>query len=179
MISVTVTLKHYKTNTNNTPIIICLNSCQDLTKYPVHALHLYTQKFGHTSGPLFQLIDGHPVSYSFVTKQLSSAVSFIGLDPRLYKRHSFRIGAATHAARLGYSENSIQKMGRWNSDAIKKYIRLDSFHLWIFFYVHRFLKALFEGQDFFFYCNTYRSEVICCIVNVLIPFLHRCIHFCI
>lgn len=129
LISVTVTLKHYKTNTNNTPIIICLNSCQDLTKYPVHALHLYTQKFGHTSGPLFQLIDGHPVSYSFVTKQLSSAVSFIGLDPRLYKRHSFRIGAATHAARLGYSENSIQKMGRWNSDAIKKYIRLDSFHL--------------------------------------------------
>lgn len=94
-----------------------MNSSQNLAKCPAHALHLYTQKFGHTSGPLFQFIDGHPVSYSFVTKQLSSAISFIGLDPKLYKGLSFRIGAATRAARMGYS------------DAFKKYIRLDSFHL--------------------------------------------------
>lgn len=36
---------------------------------------------------------------------------FIGLDPKLYKGYSFCIGVATHAARMGYSENSIQKMG--------------------------------------------------------------------
>ena len=31
--------------------------------------------------------------------------------------------------KLGYSENSIQKMGRWNSDAIRRYVRLESFEI--------------------------------------------------
>lgn len=68
---------------------------------------------------LFQFIDGHPVSYSFVKKQLSSAVCFIGLDPKLYKGYSFCIGVATHAAKMGYSENYIQKMG----DGIQRQIK--------------------------------------------------------
>jgi hypothetical protein len=42
----------------------------------------------------------------------------------MYKAHSFRIGAATHAASRGYSDQDIQIMGRWHSDAFKKYIRI-------------------------------------------------------
>lgn len=30
---------------------------------------------------------------------------------------------------LGFSENYKQKMGRWNSDAVRRYIRIDSFIL--------------------------------------------------
>lgn len=69
-------------------------------------------------GPLFQFLDDCPVSYSFVSKSL---------DPKQYKGHSFRIGAATHAAQVGFSENAIQNMGRWKSDAVKRYIRIGSF----------------------------------------------------
>ena len=49
---------------------------------------------------------------------LKSAVQFIGLGPNNFKGNSFRIGAATYAASLGFSDNLIKKLGRWNSDAI-------------------------------------------------------------
>lgn len=96
---------------------------------PVHTLYEYLQIFGHQTGPLYQFIEGKPVTYTFVSKNLQNTISFIGLNPALYKGHSFRIGAATHAAKLGFSENCIQKMGRWNSDAIRRYILLDSFEM--------------------------------------------------
>lgn len=46
-------------------------------------------------------------------------IKAIGLDPKQYKGHSFRIGAATQASKVGFSENAIQNMGRWKSDAVK------------------------------------------------------------
>ena len=85
---------------------------------PVLALHHYLKTFGHISGPLFQFMGGEPVSYAFVSKHLHNTVSLIGLNPALYKGHSLRIGAATQAAQQGLYVNCIQKMGRWNSDAV-------------------------------------------------------------
>lgn len=41
----------------------------------------------------------------------------------------FRIVAATHAAQLGYSESFIQHLGCWNSNALRIYIRIQSFQL--------------------------------------------------
>ena len=43
-----------------------------------------------------------------------------------YKGHSFRIGAATFAAECGFSDAQIRLMGRWQSDAFRKYIRSPS-----------------------------------------------------
>lgn len=40
------------------------------------------------------------------------------------KGHRFRICAATHA-----SENVIQNMGRWKSDAVKWYLRTPAFFM--------------------------------------------------
>lgn len=62
-----------------------------------------------------------------MTAQLKHAVSFIGLDTSQYAGHSFRIGAATEAAKSGLAENVIQQLGRWHSSAIKRYIRINSF----------------------------------------------------
>ncbi|XP_055955152.1 uncharacterized protein LOC126812595 [Patella vulgata] len=50
--------------------------------------------------------------------------SAAGLNTHLYKAHSFRIGAASAACSGGHSMEAIQRMGRWNSDAYKKYIRI-------------------------------------------------------
>jgi hypothetical protein len=49
---------------------------------------------------------------------------FIGLDPKFYKGHMFRIGAATSAAARGIPLSVIQNMGRWKSDAV---IRMRNF----------------------------------------------------
>jgi hypothetical protein len=50
-------------------------------------------------------------------------LTFAGLNLKNYKSHSFRIGAATTAWAKGFSEEQIQQIGRWNSEAFKKYIR--------------------------------------------------------
>lgn len=127
--AVQIIMRDYKTNKHHTPLIISVQACPDSTYCPVTALFNYIQWYKHTTGPLFQTIDGLPVTYSMVTSQLKSAIQFIGLSPEQFKGHSFRIGAATHAASMGFSDQVIQKMGRWNSDAFKHYIRIQSFNL--------------------------------------------------
>lgn len=80
--------------------------------------------FKGTSFPVFRWLS----CVTFLCFQkLSEVIKFIGLDSKQYKGHSFRIGAATHAAQVGFSENAIQNMGRWKSDAVKRYIRIGSF----------------------------------------------------
>ena len=125
--SVVILLRNFKTNKRKDLFQIHLKASTKSDMCPVLALHHYLKTFGHISGPLFQFMGGEPVSYAFVSKHLHNTVSLIGLNPALYKGHSIRIGAATQAAQQGFSENCIQKMGRWNSDAVRKYIRLQSF----------------------------------------------------
>jgi hypothetical protein len=127
LVAAILILKHFKTNKTKDIFQIHLKVAKDTSMCPVRALYEYLRVFSNGTGPLYQFIGGNPVPYSFVSNHLKNSIQFIGLNPALYKGHSFRIGAATQAARLGFSENCIQKMGRWNSDALRRYIRLDSF----------------------------------------------------
>ena len=51
------------------------------------------------------------------------------MDPSKYNTHSFRIGAAASAKQAGVSDSHLKALGRWKSDAYKKYIRLSSWAL--------------------------------------------------
>lgn len=128
-VSVSFTLRHFKTNKDSSPIVISIQANPASSACAVAALHEYMRVFTHTAGPLFQFQSSRPVTYAFVSHQLKLAIQFAGLNPAEYKGHSFRIGAATEAANLGFSEHAIQKMGRWNSDAVRRYVRLKSFEL--------------------------------------------------
>ena len=79
---------------------------------PVKAVHNYLSTFGHTKGSLFQFRCGSPVTHSYFISSLKSMLMFIGFDPKFYKGHSFRIGAATSAAARGIPLSVIQNMGR-------------------------------------------------------------------
>ena len=126
---VQISLKHFKNMQNNQPVTISLSPSTSTEICPVRALNEFTQRFKHTSGPLFSFLSGAPVSHSYVVSNLKSALQFCGLDTKLYKGHSFRIGAATEAAKLGLSENHIQQLGRWHSNAVKHYIRINAFSM--------------------------------------------------
>ena len=93
---------------------------------PVQALLDYISVRGTTAGSLFQTFDGSPVLGSVFSDLLSLAVRHCGLDPTKYKGHSFRIGAASHAAGRGSSDSQIRLLGHWKSNAFRNYIRVPS-----------------------------------------------------
>ena len=76
-----------------------------------------------TSGPFFVFSDGSPLSQERLISALFQALKDSGVDPSNFKGHSFRIGAATTAAKAGLSDSLIQALGRWRSSAFMSYIR--------------------------------------------------------
>ena len=74
-------------------------------------------------GPLFLHADGSPLTRSDLVAAMRSALTGSGLDISRYSGHSFRIGAATAAARAGLPDSLIQTLGRWRSSAYLRYIR--------------------------------------------------------
>lgn len=109
-------------NYNQRPITIVINRHPGVC--PVEALLAYISLRGTDEGPLFRTLDGAPVDRSAFSDLLSLTVRQCRLDPARYKGHSFRIGAASHAAEMGYSQ--IRLLGCWKSDAFKRYIRIPS-----------------------------------------------------
>lgn len=91
---------------------------------PVQALLKYLFLRGKSPGYLYCRPSGQPVSRTEFSTVLSHALQYIGIDPKRYTSHSFRIGSATFAANLGWSDAKIRAFGRWRSDAFKQYIRL-------------------------------------------------------
>jgi hypothetical protein len=75
----------------------------------------------------------------------------------LYKPHSFRIGGATEAKRLGFDDDTIMQWGRWSSNAYKKYIRLDikettEFRIWFALSTFDSIIDLSKDQDECIFC---------------------------
>ena len=55
---------------------------------------------------------------------VQAALENAGLDRSRYCGHSFRIGAATEAARKGIEDSVIKTLGRWKSLAYLEYIKI-------------------------------------------------------
>lgn len=90
------------------------------------ALRDYLALRGSTDGPLFRRGDGKPLLRSRFQRILNTCLNGCNLDPARYKGHSFRIGRATECAAMGMSDAQIRNLGRWASDAFRKYIRVTS-----------------------------------------------------
>ena len=80
---------------------------------------------GNSSGPLFLLQSGQPLTRVLLTSWIRKIALSSGLEGN-YSSHSFRIGAATTAARNGIPDHAIQALGRWASSAYQLYIRTPS-----------------------------------------------------
>lgn len=90
----------------------------------VEAMISYLRIRAKVPGPLFILNNDQTVPRSMFERQLRKCLLFCGLDSSRYKSHSFRIGRASYCAAKGYSDAYICSLGRWNSTAFRKYIRL-------------------------------------------------------
>ncbi|XP_056097256.1 uncharacterized protein LOC130076258 [Rhinichthys klamathensis goyatoka] len=79
--------------------------------------------------PLFIDDSNKPVTRFWFQKHLKSVLQLSGIPAENFSSHSFRIGAATSAAQKGLSQQQIQALGRWSSDAFQTYIRTNRFHI--------------------------------------------------
>ncbi|KAM4019375.1 uncharacterized protein ACNLHF_000079 [Anomaloglossus baeobatrachus] len=69
--------------------------------------------------------DGSPLTKYQFQAMFKQCLAKAGENPKEYGTHSFRIGAATEAARAGVTEAEVQRMGRWKSACFARYIRPD------------------------------------------------------
>lgn len=96
---------------------------------PVAAVLAYMAIRGDQAGPFFKASDGRPLTKASFTKEVREVLQAIGLPYQNFAGHSFRIGAATAAARAGIEDSTIRMMGRWSSSAFLAYIRTPREHL--------------------------------------------------
>lgn len=66
-------------------------------------------------GDLFIHMNGSSVTKFQFFSVLKKCFKYLGLQKYNFTPYSFRIGAATEAARLGLNEAVIRKLGRWES----------------------------------------------------------------
>ena len=78
---------------------------------------------GSDKGPFFKFGNGQALTKSQFTHHVRLALQAVGLPYQSFAGHSFRIGAATTAARAGIEDSTIRTLGRWSSSAFLAYIR--------------------------------------------------------
>jgi len=81
-------------------------------------------RHGHKSpgSPLFIQDDGSPLSHNVFLSRLKSSLTNAGFNASKFSGHSFRRGAASSAAAVGFNDYEIQQLGRWRSDTYKLYV---------------------------------------------------------
>ena len=118
-----VSIKQSKTDPFRKGVALFLGkTASDLC--PVSAMVSYLQKRGTAAGPLFQFEDGRLLTRERLVEALRAGLKEAGIDDSKYCSHSFRIGAATAAARAGIEDSVIKTLGRWESVAYLQYVKI-------------------------------------------------------
>ena len=66
-----------------------------------------------------------PITYTQFHSFLKNHLESAGIDASRYSSHSFHRGGATWAFRSGLAPELVQILGDWQSDAYRKYVKLD------------------------------------------------------
>ena len=93
------------------------------TLCPVTAVLGYLAIHPPSPGPLLLFEDGSTLLRPRLVQALRQALHAAGVDDSQFSGHSFRIGAATTAARAGLPDSLIKTLGRWKSSTFTLYIR--------------------------------------------------------
>ena len=72
---------------------------------------------------LFIFRGGEPVRPEHIRGVLRTCLENIGLNPRVYPVHCLRAGRASDLIKLGFTVEQVQRLGRWKSNAVYKYIK--------------------------------------------------------
>lgn len=126
--SLILTPRNLKHHDSCIPVFLQISPQSSKHICPVTAMMRYLEVRGNSQGPLLHLMDYHQFGIFFFTSELKHVTSFVYMDCKNYKSHSFRIGAASYAFQCKISEDQLRLMGRWNSSAVKRYFRIPVFN---------------------------------------------------
>ena len=119
---ITVTIKQSKTDPFRKGVTVVIGRAAG-PLCPLVAVLSYMAMRQQGEGPLFQFRDGRPLTRERFVAKVWEVLQDIGIDQTKYCGHSFRIGAATTAARKGIQDSLIKTLGRWESVAYQLYVR--------------------------------------------------------
>ena len=91
---------------------------------PLTAMLSYLVVRGKFEGPLFVWKDGLFLTQANFVAAVKKACEAAGMDAMEFNGHNFRIGAATTVASRGMEDCVIKTLGRWESDAYQRYIKI-------------------------------------------------------
>lgn len=122
-----LTLKQSKTDPFRKGIDIKLFRTKS-TVCPIQQLSTYLSMRNSTfacksNDPLFIMENGNALTRSRFLEMLKQLLHCAGHSESGITGHSFRIGAATSAAKARIEDHLIKSMGRWSSDSYLRYIR--------------------------------------------------------
>ena len=112
-----VTFENFKQRYNVRPFSVIIS--RQPRSRPVELLSGYLALRSTSSGAIFMSIDDLPVSRSTFSQQLLMACHSCDLEPSHYKGHSFRVGAASHAASHASQGFQMPKSGSWVAESEK------------------------------------------------------------
>lgn len=119
-----VCLKQSKTDQLRQGVSIVLGRTDQPPLCPVSAILSYLVVRGKTAGPLFVCENGHFLTRAHFVLEVRKALELAGVNTSEFNGHSFRIGAASAAAARGMEDSLIKTLGRWESNAYQRYIRI-------------------------------------------------------
>ena len=81
------------------------------------------QKYQNVHEQFFVFSDRSAVQSQHFRQTLKVILQLAGFDHRLYSTHSLRSGRSLDLMKLGFSVETIKKMGRWKSNSVYRYLR--------------------------------------------------------
>jgi hypothetical protein len=91
--------------------------------------HLFAINPQPLNAPLFSDADSSPLSRTIFISTLKQCLASLSINVSNFLGHSFRRGAASAAAAVGYADHEIQLLGCWCSDTFKLYIDVSHDHI--------------------------------------------------
>ncbi|XP_073470547.1 integrase/recombinase xerD homolog [Aquarana catesbeiana] len=120
---VSIFLRKSKTDQGGRGRMVRIYPIHGSPQCPVGTVREFLKVRPDFQGPLLVHQKGTWLSRFQFVAVFKKCLQGLGLEEKDFSSHSFRIGAATEAARLGLDVEVIKRIGRWESNRFQSYVR--------------------------------------------------------